>query len=75
MDENLLPQGKALQFHRCSFCRWNCFWELHFYFRLILPHHPCEHKIDAKAWLNFCNKFASVPVLAQSCSIPHYLPN
>lgn len=75
MDPNLLPQGKALQFHRCSFRRWNRFWELHFYFGLVLSHHPCEQKGDAKAWLDFSSKFTSVPVLARSCSIHHYLPN
>lgn len=75
MDANLLAQGKALQFHRGSFRRWNRFWELHFYFGLILSHHPWEHKGDAKTCSNFSSKFTSVPVLAQSCSIHHYLPN
>lgn len=53
MDPNLLAQSKALQFHRGSFSRWNRFWELHFYFGLVLSHHPWGHKGDAEAWFGF----------------------
>lgn len=50
-SKNLLPQCKALQSCCCSFCTWNHFWELHFYFWLVFTHHSCEHIIDAKLLL------------------------